>query len=535
MRSESSHPIFSIELYLLLDGIIIVEIALKMTRIVKSFGGVKVLDDVDFEVKKGEIHALVGENGAGKSTLMNILGGVIRSDSGKIELFSEEVSFSSPAEAQEKGIAFVHQELNVVNDLKVYETLFLGNEKKSNIIKVNKKMMIKEAKDLFDKLEIEIDPNVFVRELGATHKQIIEIAKSVLFNAKLIILDEPTTSLTSIEAENVFKIMTRLAKKHGVSIIFISHKLNEVVEFCDNYTVLRNGKKIATHSTKKEGVDEPVELEDIAKLMVGKSVLGVEVYKPRKIGPVILSVDNIEVGRTVKNISFKLHEGEILGITGLLGDGREELINSIFGEIKKTRGAFTLNGKEVKPHSPSHAKRLGIGMLPSNRKENAIIKDLNIVSNMTLVTLPQYCAGITLLKSKEYKTANEYIEKLNIKISKLQNLITSLSGGNQQKVVLAKWLIANPKVLILCNPTQGVDVGAKNEIYNIIMQLAARGLAIIITTGEAQEAMKICDRLIVMYHGTDKGILKRNEFAEESIMILSTGGVLKERNNRNEN
>jgi ribose transport system ATP-binding protein len=501
------------------------ENALTMSKITKTFGGVPVLIDVDFTVGKGEIHALIGENGAGKSTLMNILGGVVPRDRGDIELFGETVEFHTPAEAQAKGIAFVHQELNVVNDLAVYENLFLGHELRGRFGRLNKAEMIRRTEEVFERIDVRIDPTAVVRDLQATYKQIIEIAKSVLFNAKLVIMDEPTTSLTQHEVENVFRVMKNLTEQHGVTIIFISHKLKEVVEFCDTFTVLRNGEVIGTQATKTED-GGPVDQADIARMMVGRDVINVEVYKERSEGDVLLSIKDLRVPGHVNDISFDLRRGEVLGITGLLGDGKEELARAIFGDIRHTSGVMELGGKPVNPRQPAAARKLGIGMLPANRKENAIIKDLTVAANMTIVTLPDYRRGFTLLQSKEYETAELYKERLNIKVQDLHHLISSLSGGNQQKVVLAKWLIAKPDVMLLCNPTQGVDVGAKNEIYNIIMELAGLGMGIIVTTGEAAEAARICDRILVMYHGNLQGELGRADFSEESIMILSTGGHL---------
>ncbi|MDR1291998.1 MAG: sugar ABC transporter ATP-binding protein [Clostridiales Family XIII bacterium] len=501
------------------------EHALVMRNITKTFGGVPVLIDVDFTVGKGEIHALIGENGAGKSTLMNILGGVIPKDKGDIELFGEIEEFHTPAEALAKGIAFVHQELNVVNDLTVYENLFLGHEIRGRFGKLNKAEMIRKTEEVFGRIDVKIDPTAVVRDLQATYKQIIEIAKSVLFNAKLIIMDEPTTSLTQHEVENVFRVMKNLTEQESATIIFISHKLKEVVEFCDTFTVLRNGEVIGTQTTRGEGGDV-VDQADIARMMVGRDVINVEVYKERNEGDVLLSVKDIRVDGHVNGISFDLHRGEILGITGLLGDGKEELARTIFGDIRRSAGTMELGGKPIDPRQPAAARGLGIGMLPSNRKENAIIKDLTVAGNMTIVTLPDYRRGFTLVKSREYDAAERYKERLNIKVQDLHHLIGSLSGGNQQKVVLAKWLIAKPDVMLLCNPTQGVDVGAKNEIYNIIMELAELGMGIIVTTGEAAEAARICDRLLVMYHGDLQGELNRQDFSEESIMILSTGGHL---------
>jgi ribose transport system ATP-binding protein len=325
--------------------------------------------------------------------------------------------------------------------------------------------------------------------------------------------------------ENVFAIMKNLTRNTGVTIIFISHKLKEVVDFCDNFTVLRNGEMVGTKPTSYED-GKPVDQEDIARMMVGRDVLGVNVYKEREQGDILLSVRDLHVGNHVNGISFDLRRGEILGITGLLGDGKEELARALFGDIDVTSGTIELKGRPVKPTQPAIARKLGIGMLPSNRKENAIIKDLTVADNMAVTTLKNYVVGLMLKRSKIYATAESYKDRMNIKVNDLASLIGQLSGGNQQKVVLAKWLIAQPDIMLLCNPTQGVDVGAKNEIYHIIMELAELGMGIIITTGEIAEASRICDRLLVMYHGDLMGELPRKDFSEESIMILSTGGRL---------
>ena len=502
------------------------EHVLIMKDIVKTYSGVPVLKKVNLEVNKGEIHALIGENGAGKSTLMNILGGVRPMDSGSITLFGEEnVVIHNPAMAQEKGIAFIHQELNVVNDLPVYENLFLGRElrKKSGV--VDKSAMIAKAKEVFAEMRVDINPSVQMSSLGASFKQIIEISKAILIDAKLIIMDEPTTSLTQPEVESVFAIMKDLVKNRQVSIIFISHKLNEVVEFCDAFTVLRNGENSGQANVNMEDGTK-IPQADIARMMVGSDVLGVDVYEPHDIGEEIFSVEHLTIPHHVKDMSFTLRKGEILGITGLLGDGKDELVRCIFGDIKKESGKIILDGKEINPKHPEQAKKLGIGMLPSNRKENAIIKDLSVRENIAIVTIEECKKGLAIQSSREDAIANEYKEKLNIKVDNLSNKITSLSGGNQQKVVLAKWLNAKPEIMILSNPTQGVDVGAKNEIYGLIMDLAKQGLGIIITSGEAQEIMKICDRVLVMFHGEHRGELNRDQLSEEDIMILSTGGQL---------
>lgn len=502
------------------------ECALQMNGIVKTYDGVVVLKDVDFAVQQGEIHALLGENGAGKTTLMNILGGVTPMDKGTIELYGEEVRLHSPADSQAKGVAFIHQELNVVNDLMVYENMFLGYELRSKLGRLDVKQMCKETAEIFESMNVVIDPRAMMRDLETSYKQIVEIAKSLLRKARLIIMDEPTTSLTLKEIENVFSIMRGLTAGHDVSIIFISHKLGEVVDFCDSYTVLRNGEKVADGCIAKPDGTK-IDQADIARMMVGRDVLGVDVYKEHEIGDVLLEVEGLSVDTRVKDISFKLHKGEILGITGLLGDGKDELVRALFGDLHKQSGTVKLGGKKLSTRHPSQGKRQGIGYLPTNRKENAIIKDLSVQDNITIVTLEQCCVGPTISRKKERKIAEYFREKLGIKVANLSNKITSLSGGNQQKVVLSKWLNAKPDVMILSNPTQGVDVGAKNEIYLLIMELAKQGVGVIVTSGEAQEIFKLCDRVLVMYHGELRGELSRKEISEENIMILSTGGMLR--------
>ncbi len=501
------------------------ECALKMSNIVKSYGGVVVVKNVDFEVRKGEIHALLGENGAGKTTLMNILGGVTQMDSGNIALFGESVRMNTPAESQALGVAFIHQELNVVNDLTVYENMFLGYELRNKLGGMDVKRMCEETRRVFDHMHVDIDPRAMMRDLETSYKQIVEIAKSVLRNARIIIMDEPTTSLTQAETENVFAIMRGLTKEHDATIIFISHKLGEVVEFCDSYTVLRNGEKVSDGYIMQEDGTK-ISQAEIARMMVGHEVLGVQVYKPHEIGDVVLEIKDFCLGDCVRKMNFSLRKGEILGITGLLGDGKEELVRAIFGDLQHTGGQIIKCGREMKHKHPSQAKKAGFGYLPSNRKENAIIKDLSVQENMTIVTLEACTNGPTLVRKKEQKIAEDFKQRLSIKVEHFGNLITSLSGGNQQKVVLSKWLNAKPDIMILSNPTQGVDVGAKNEIYSLIMDLAKEGMSIIVTSGEVQEILKLCDRVLVMYHGELKGELDRHEISEESIMILSTGGTL---------
>lgn len=500
------------------------EYALQMQDITKTYSGVIVLNNVSLSVRQGEIHALLGENGAGKTTLMNILGGVTPKDAGKLLLFGDEVKISTPAESQVLGVAFIHQELNLVNDLMVYENMFLGRELFTRGGLLDIKRMCTETARIFEKMHVIIDPKKRVSALETSYKQIVEIAKSLLMEAKLIIMDEPTTSLTQKEIDNVFSVIRNLTKEQEVTVIFISHKLSEVVDFCDSYTILRNGENVSTGTILKEDGTR-IDQTDIARMMVGRDVFSNPVYEEHAIGEELLEIKNLTIGSHVKNVSFCLHQGEILGITGLLGDGKEELVRALFGDIAY-KGEIYKNRKLLKLRRTSQAKHKGIGYLPPNRKENGIIKDLSIKSNISIVALEKCLSGLFINGKKEIAVANDYCSRLRIKADNLSFKITNLSGGNQQKVVLSKWLHAKPEVIIMSNPTQGIDVGAKNEIYTEIMGLAKQGIGIIITSGEAQEVMKICDRVLVMYHGELRGELGHDALTEENIMILSTGGSL---------
>ncbi len=487
----------------------------KMKNITKSFGGNRVLHGVDFELTKGSIHALLGENGTGKTTLMNILGGVISGDDGHISISDIENAVS--AHCKNNCIAFIHQELTLINDLNVCENLFLGNEiKKGGLL--DKKTMYQRSKEILDKMEIALDPNTMVEDIDASYKQVVEIARALLKNAKVIIMDEPTTALTNVEIDNVFKIMRRL-KGQGVSFIFISHKLNEVIEICDRYTVMRDGNVIST------GDVDTVNENMLAGFMVGKDLSNNDVYEKRETGSEILSVRNLSRDREFKEINFNIKKGEVVGFTGLLGDGRYELFHTVYGCRNEYNGEIYVNGKLCKMNTPQKAHKNKISYLPRNRKENGIIKDLSVGENMTISILKQF-RSYFIDSKKEREFNSDYVKKLNIKINDLKELIINLSGGNQQKVMLARALSSEPNLVILDNPTQGVDVGAKLEIYRIIMELAKQGMSFVILSSEAQEVMTLCDRIYVMYHGEIRHEFSHEEANEENIMIVATGGSI---------
>lgn len=490
---------------------------LEMRGITKSFGANKVLKSVDFSLKAGEICALLGENGAGKSTLMNILGGVISSDEGEIFLDGKKVSFGKPAESLHAGIAFIHQELNLINDLAVYENMFIGREIKKNGI-LDAAAMKAKAAEIFQKMNLDLDPGVMVRDLDASYKQIVEISRALLMEASIIIMDEPTTSLTEPEIQRVFTMMRSL-QEHGVAIVFISHKLREVMEICTDYTVLRDGKMVAAGKVVDTNTDE------LAKYMVGHEVRTEILHREKKLGDVMLECRNLSLEGAFRDISFSVRSGEILGFTGLLGDGRSELFSAVFGCYPEYEGSIAVEGKEEKITKTTQARKLGIGYVPRNRKENGIIKDLDILENGTIVTLEKYLSRGLIRKAVQKKTFENLVGKLHIKMGDSSDLIGSLSGGNQQKVVLAKWLAADPKILIFDNPTQGVDVGAKEEIYDIILQLAENGVAVVVLSSEAQEIIRVCDRAIVMFHGAIQGELSGEQMTEQAIMKLATGSA----------
>lgn len=491
----------------------------QMKGIHKSFGSNEVLHGVDLSLKQGEIHALLGENGTGKSTLMNILGGVLHANAGEIYIDGSKAEINSPSEAIEKGIAFIHQELTLVNDLYVYENLFLGQELHKHGY-LDKKSMLQKAKEVLAQMQVELDPMTMVRELNASFKQIIEIARALLKNARVIIMDEPTTSLTDVEIQHVFQIMRGL-QDQGVSFVFISHKLNEVVEICNSYTVMRDGNVVSSQDTM-DGVTEAI----LAKYMVGKELSYDSLYRARPLGEVILETRELTREHEFRNVSFHVNKGEIVGITGLLGDGRSDVLATVFGCNNQYGGEIHVNGKKHSMHSTTRAKALGISYVPRNRKENGIVKDLSVAENMSLSILEQFRKLGLINAKKETESNTHYVQQLNIKVEDLDDPITSLSGGNQQKAVLAKALGSTPQIVILDNPTQGVDVGAKLEIYGIIMSLAEQGVSFVVLSSEAQEVLMLCDRIYVMFHGEIKEEFCREEATEENIMLVATGGTL---------
>ena len=495
---------------------------LSMEKIYKSFGSNRVLHGVDFELRSGEICALLGENGAGKSTLMNILGGVLPAEEVTIRLDGKEVHFATPVDSLDAGIGFIHQELNLINDLTIYENLFLTRFLKKGAF-LDAETMQKKTRELFERMNLDLDPATMVRDLDASYKQIVEISRALMQDASIIIMDEPTTSLTDPEIQRVFTMM-RTLKEQGVGIIFISHKLGEVMEICDRYTVLRDGNMVAAGAVKD------TDTRQLAAHMVGHEIHTNVLKREQNYGDEVLRLEKLSDEKHFHDISLSVRAGEVLGVTGLLGDGRSELFQTVFGAIgRKYEGQIFLEGKPLKITNTHQALNAGIAYLPRNRKENAILKDMSILDNGSIVYLPKIVKKFFIDEKRQQELFNEQKESLQIKMGEMGDLITSLSGGNQQKVVLAKWLMAGPKVLILDNPTQGVDVGAKEEIYGIIHRLAQEGVAIIVLSSEAQEIIRLCDRSIVLFHGRHAGCVEGDDMTEHAIMYLATGGNQAER------
>lgn len=491
---------------------------LKMVGVSKSFPGVKALDNVSLMAYGGEVTALMGENGAGKSTLMKILSGVYKKDEGKIFIEGSEVEVKGIKSAEEAGITIIHQELSVLNNLTVSENIFLGNEKHNKFTgRINKKLLDERSKMFLEQIGCDIDPNRLVSTLNVGEKQMIEIAKALTKNARIIIMDEPTTALTDVETENLFKVIENLRKK-GIAIIYISHRMEEIFKICHRVEVLRDGKYAGSAEIKD------IDNDKLIAMMVGRTIEDQFPYRDVKKGDLALEVKNLSCKEGVKGASFTLRQGEILGIAGLMGSGRTELAKTIFGEYKKTSGEISLNGSPININSISDAINNGICYLSEDRKKEGCILGMSVGENMTLCNLKKYENKFKSLdKKEEAKDIEYYIKKINIKTPNKEQFIKNLSGGNQQKVILAKWLMLSPEVLIIDEPTRGIDVGAKKEIYELLNELKASGKAIIMISSDLPEVLGISDRIMVMSEGRISGELNRDEANQESIMKLAVG------------
>ncbi|WP_275373561.1 sugar ABC transporter ATP-binding protein [Clostridium tertium] len=491
---------------------------LRMEGVSKIFPGVKALDNVDITAYGGEVTALMGENGAGKSTLMKILSGVYQKDEGKVFIDGVEANIKGIKSAEEYGVTIIHQEMSVLNNLTVAENIFLGNEKFHKFTgKINKKELVERSKLFLDQIGANINPNTLVSSLNVGEKQMVEIAKALTKNARVIIMDEPTTALTEVETKNLFKVIDSLKKK-GIAIIYISHRMEEIFAICDRVEVLRDGKYAGNALIKD------IDNDKLISMMVGRKIEDQFPYREVKSGKDILEVMNLNANVGIKDISFNVKEGEILGIAGLMGSGRTEVAKTIFGEYKKTSGSIKIKGKEVNIKNIQEAIDNGICYLSEDRKKEGCVLSLSVAENMILSNLKKYESKMMSIdKNKAIKDVDYYIDKIKIKTPNRDQLIKNLSGGNQQKVILAKWLMLSPEVLIIDEPTRGIDVGAKKEIYELLNELKASGKAIIMISSDLPEVLGISDRILVMSEGRISGELKREEASQESIMKLAVG------------
>lgn len=491
------------------------DILLSLDNIVKIYSGVTVLHGVSLDIRKGEIHALVGANGAGKSTLMKTISGAITPESGKIIFDGREYDAMTPQLSGALGIEIIYQEFNLVPSLTVAENIFLGNREDSGFL-VNFKVMQKKADEILKEFGLDIKSTDYVKNLSVAYKQIVEIAKALSRDVRLLILDEPTAPLTNSEVEVLYRIVKGLKQK-GVSIIYISHRLEEVFELSDRITVLRDGHKITTLNTAETNRKE------LISHMIN-SDLGEE-YPPRSAKAskeILLEVRNLR-GRGFHDISFKVHKGEILGIAGLVGAKRTEIVRGIFGADKLEAGEIHYKSKRIDVHSPSDAIALGITMVPEDRKSQGVVQKLSVGWNLTMANLKRLSRGLVIDKDRENKLVNEYKEALSIKMNDVNQPVSSLSGGNQQKVVVSKWLASNPELIIFDEPTRGIDVGAKKEIYILINKLADQGLGVILISSEMDEMIGLSDRMIILSEGEIKGSLERSEFEKQRILDLESG------------
>ena len=492
------------------------DLILSMKGITKSFSGVAALKNAALDLKAGEVVALMGENGAGKSTLMKILTGIYSKDSGEIKYMGQEVCYKGPAESEEAGISIVHQELNMMNDLTVAQNLFIGREEMNGFL-IDDKKMNEKARELFKVLKIDINPAEKIGNLTVGKQQMVEIAKAISSKAKVIIFDEPTAALTDSEIEELFKVIRDL-KKQGTGMVYISHRMDEINVISDRVIVMRDGEYVGTLITKECSKD------DIIKLMVGRAIFG----EPKtasnvaKDAPVVLKCENLNRGKAVKDVSFELRKGEILGFSGLMGAGRTEVARLIFGADKKDSGKIFINGKEVTINTPEDAVAQGIGYLSEDRKRYGLIVDKSVEENTVISSLNDFVKGFFIDKAKSKEVSQKYVESLKTKTPSVSQLVKKLSGGNQQKVVIAKWLVKNSDILIFDEPTRGIDVGAKSEIYALMERLAKEGKSIIMISSELPEVLRMSDRVIVMCEGRITGILDIAEANQEVIMQSAT-------------
>jgi len=487
---------------------------LRMENISKHYPGVLALDNVSFDLTEGEVHCLVGENGAGKSTLMKILSGAIKKDGGRVIINDKEAEINNPADSQMLGIGLIYQDFKLVQELTAADNIFLGNEISKEFFFLDKKKMNEQAKLTLEQLGEKINTDIPVDKLSIAQKQFVEIAKALRRNVKILAMDEPTAPLTNQETENLFSTIRKLKEK-GTGIIYISHRLEEIFQIGDRVTVLRDGKSAGTFNLND------VDSKKLIQLMVGRELAEEFPRHSSERGEEILKLQNVE-GGILKNINLELYKGEILGLAGLIGSGRSELVRIIFGADKKENGKLFLNGKELIIRSPRNAIDSGIALLTEDRNRYGLFMELNIRKNITISNLKSLLSGIFIDKKKEADASLNFFNQLKIKAPSVETKVEALSGGNRQKVVLARWLFSDSQVLIFDEPTAGIDIGVKYEIYNLINKLADESAGIIVISSDLPELIGISDRIAVMCDGRITGILDRTEFNQEKILTLAT-------------
>lgn len=490
---------------------------LDMKQIIKSFNGVEVLHGIDFSLRAGTVHALMGENGAGKSTLMKVLAGVHKCDDGEIWLKGKKTEIQSPRHAQELGIAMIHQELSPVPEMTVAENIFLGREPRKGLF-VDYKKMYTDTEKLLGEMKVRVSPRAKIGRLKVADQQLIEISKAISLNADIIVMDEPTSAITDQEVEILFKTIADLKKK-GTGIIYISHKMDEIFRIADDITVLRDGTYVNSWEAKD------IDNNTLIKNMVGRELN--EIFPKIKVPAkdVVMEVRHFTKENQFEDISFLVREGEILGIAGLIGAGRTELMNAIFGLEKPDSGEVFFEGRKVEIRRPSDAIRHGIAYVTEDRKNEGLVLEMGVGQNITIASMKTLSSGMFIKRQEEKKTIDDQIRALRIKVHSPRQLVGKLSGGNQQKVVLAKWMMKNPKLLILDEPTRGIDIGAKSEIYKLMGEFVEKGNSIIMISSEMPEAMGMSDRILVLSNGRLSGELSREEFVQEDIMKMAVSYI----------
>lgn len=492
---------------------------IEMKGIDKSFGTNQVLKNAGFLLKDGEVHALMGENGAGKSTLMKILTGVYTRDAGTVLVDGKEVVYKNPQEAEKAGIVFIYQELNVLFDLTVEENLFMSKEITKGFGICDKKAMRKKAQEIMDRMGVNIPVTAQMSDLSVGQQQMVEICKALMVDAKVLIMDEPTAALTQSETEVLFEVIKSLRAK-GVSIVYISHRMEEIFELCDRITVLRDGTYIDTRYIKD------IDMDDIVQMMIGRTIGERFPKREVKIGKEVIRVENLTSGKLFKDVNFSVRAGEVLGVSGLMGAGRTEIMQAIFGNIPVESGKIFIDGKEVTIRNPRQAIAVGIGFITEDRKTEGLLLEKSIAENIEIVNLKKVSKNSVISAAKQKALVKKGIEEFRIKCFGPDHECNNLSGGNQQKVVLAKWIYTDPKILILDEPTRGVDIGAKKEIYSVINDLAAKGVAVIMVSSELPEVLGMSDRIMVVHEGKVTGIVEASEVDQAKVMTLATGGSL---------